>query len=55
MCASCGCSEPYQKHQDGDITIDDIKAAGAGHDLTPEQVAENILKSVARDQDPTLA
>ena len=55
MCASCGCSEPYQKHQAEDITVNDIKAAAAAHDLTPEQVAENILKAVARDQDPTLA
>ncbi|MHB1501158.1 MAG: hypothetical protein ACYCYK_08355 [Candidatus Dormibacteria bacterium] len=55
MCASCGCAEPYQRHQEGDITIDDVKAAGLAHELSPEQVAENIVKAVARDADPTLA
>ncbi|MHB8394966.1 MAG: hypothetical protein ACYDC5_10780 [Candidatus Dormibacteria bacterium] len=55
MCASCGCAEPYQRHQKGDITIDDVKAAGADRGLSPEQVAENIVKAVARDADPTLA
>lgn len=55
MCASCGCAEPYQRHQEGDITIDDVAAAGARHGLTPEQVAENIVKAVARSEDPTQA
>lgn len=55
MCASCGCPEPYQRHQEGDITIEDINNAALNHDLSQEQVAENIRKAVARIEDPTTA
>lgn len=55
MCASCGCSELYQRHEDGDITIDDLTAAATPHNLKIEQVAENIVKAVARQNDPTQA
>ncbi|MDA8332721.1 MAG: hypothetical protein M0027_16245 [Candidatus Dormibacteraeota bacterium] len=55
MCASCGCPELYQRHEEGDITIDDLTAAGAAHGLSIEQVAENIVKAVARENDPTQA
>lgn len=55
MCASCGCAEPNQRHQEGDITLEDVTIAGANHGLTPEQVAENIAKAVGRQDAPTTA
>ena len=55
MCASCGCAEPNERHQQEDITLEDLVRAGAPYGLNPEQVAENILKAVARQEDPTTA
>lgn len=55
MCASCGCAEPNRRHQPGDITIDDLVAAGANEGLKLEQVAENIQKAVRRQEEPTTA
>lgn len=53
MCASCGCAEPNERHEQGDITLDDLATAGANHGLNPEQVAENIRKAVGRQEEPT--
>ncbi len=55
MCASCGCDAPNERHQKGDITLDDIRAAGENHGLNMEQAAENIRKAVIREEQPTQA
>ncbi|MHB1523879.1 MAG: hypothetical protein ACYCS9_11425 [Candidatus Dormibacteria bacterium] len=55
MCASCGCAEPNERHEAQDITLEDLERAGAQHGLNPEQVAENILKAVQRQEQPTTA
>ncbi len=48
MCMSCGCGEPNDRHQPGDITLDDLKTAASNHDLEVEQTADNI-HDLARD------
>jgi hypothetical protein len=43
MCVSCGCGEPNERHgDDRHITQDDIDAAAAAANISPEQVALNI-------------
>lgn len=48
MCVSCGCGQVNQRHKDGDLTMDDIQRAARNHDLQPNQVAQNIQKSVSQ-------
>ncbi len=55
MCASCGCAEPNERNEARDITLEDLVQAGTLHGLNPEQVAENILKAVQRQEEPTTA
>jgi hypothetical protein len=42
MCMNCGCGDYNERHKPTDITLDDLKAAAEGHDMDPEQAAENI-------------
>ena len=46
MCISCGCDAPNDRHgDDRHITQDDLNAAAAAAEITPEQVALNIGKT----------
>jgi len=42
MCMNCGCGSYNERHKPTDITLDDLKSAAEGHDMDPEQAAENI-------------
>jgi len=42
MCLNCGCGEYDERHKPTDFTMDDLKAAAAGHDMDVEQAAKNI-------------
>jgi hypothetical protein len=42
---SCGCGEPEERHQAGDITLEDLKRAAANHGIEVEQAADNIHDS----------
>jgi len=44
MCLSCGCGEYNERHKPTDITLDDLKAAAAGHDMDVDKAAENIYE-----------
>ncbi len=48
MCVNCGCGTPHERHRKTDITLGDLTAVGKPDDLSVEQVAENIRKSVAK-------
>lgn len=40
MCLNCGCGEPETRHQETDITADDVRQASAGKPM--DQTVENI-------------
>ena len=44
MCLNCGCGEPEVRHQDTDITLDDVREASAGKPL--EQTIQNLQNSL---------
>lgn len=46
MCMSCGCGEANVRHKPGDIVMDDLDRAAHNHDLSREQVAENIQRAI---------
>ena len=47
MCASCGCGEPNEQHDDSaHITRSQVESAAAAADITPEQAAQNIMDAV---------
>jgi len=47
MCASCGCGEPNEQHGDSrHITLDQIDQAATAADMSPMEVAQNIMQSV---------
>ncbi len=47
MCASCGCGEPNEQHQDSaNITGTQIQAAASSAGISAEQAAQNMLDSV---------
>ncbi len=52
MCVSCGRGEPNERHgDDRHITQDDLDAAAAAANITPEQVAQNIAQSASSGGD----
>ena len=51
MCLSCGCGEPNERHgDDRHIIEDDIVAAAEAADLTPSQVAQNIVDGLGKGE-----
>lgn len=49
MCASCGCGEPNETHDDSrHITLDQVNAAAKAAGLTPEEAAQNLMDSVRK-------
>ena len=40
MCLNCGCGEPETRHQETDITADDVRQASAGKPM--DQTVQNI-------------
>ena len=40
MCLNCGCGEPETRHQETDITADDVRKASAGKPI--DQTVENM-------------
>ncbi len=40
MCLNCGCGEPETRHQETDITADDVRQASAGKPMG--QTVQNI-------------
>ncbi len=40
MCLNCGCGEPETRHQETDITADDVRKAAAGKPL--DQTVQNM-------------
>ena len=40
MCLNCGCGEPETRHQETDITADDVRKAAAGKPL--DQTVQNL-------------
>ena len=47
MCASCGCGEPNEQHGDSrHITLDQIQQAATAAEMSPLQVAQNMMDSV---------
>jgi hypothetical protein len=45
MCASCGCGETENKHgDDRNINWSEIEKAAKASDISPRQVAKNILE-----------
>ena len=40
MCLNCGCGEPETRHQETDITADDVRQASAGKPI--EQTVQNM-------------
>ncbi len=47
MCASCGCGEPNDQHGDSrHITGVQLKAAAQAANITPQEAASNLMKSV---------
>ncbi len=40
MCLNCGCGEPETRHQETDITADDVRKASAGKSM--EQTVQNV-------------
>ncbi len=40
MCLNCGCGEPETRHQDTDITADDVRKASA--DRPMDQTVQNM-------------
>lgn len=50
MCMNCGCGESSKRHQDTDITREDIERAAEAGGLTVEQVSDNLRTSLDRLQ-----
>lgn len=48
MCMNCGCGEYEEKHKPTDITLSDLQAAAAGHEMDAEQAADNIHDGASR-------
>ena len=51
MCLNCGCGEPETRHQDTDITADDVRKASA--DRPMDQTVQNMragLDKMAQSQ-----
>jgi hypothetical protein len=47
MCASCGCGKPNDTHGDQrHITLDQVQQAAAASNITPKEVAKNLMDSV---------
>ena len=47
MCASCGCGKPNDQHGDSrHITLDQIQQAAKAANMSPTQVAQNMMDSV---------
>ncbi len=47
MCASCGCGQPNEQHEDSTtITGQQIQEAASSAGISAEQAAQNILESV---------
>ena len=44
MCLNCGCGEPETRHQETDITADDVRQASAGKPL--DQTVQNMRTSL---------
>ena len=40
MCLNCGCGEPETRHQETDITADDVRKAAAGKPM--DQTIQNV-------------
>jgi hypothetical protein len=45
MCMSCGCGKPNERHNPGDIILDDLQRAAQNAKIDVEQVADNIHES----------
>ena len=52
MCMSCGCGEPDERHNEGDITTEDLRRAASNAGIDMEQAADNIHQAARglRDQ-----
>jgi len=49
MCLSCGCGEPNEQHGDErHITQANVEAAAQAAEISPQQVAQNILEGLAQ-------
>jgi hypothetical protein len=50
MCASCGCGKPNDQHGDNrHITLDQVKQAAKASEISPKEVAQNLMDSVNQD------
>jgi hypothetical protein len=50
MCASCGCGKPNDTHGDSrHITVDQVKAAAAAANITPQEAAKNMMQAVQQE------
>lgn len=45
MCMSCGCGEANERHNPGDITLEDLRQAAQNAKIDVEQAADNIHRS----------
>lgn len=46
MCMNCGCGEATKRHQDTDITREDLERAAEGGGLSLEEVTANVRTSL---------
>ncbi len=46
MCMNCGCGEVNERHQDTDITKDDLERAAQGGGLSLDEVTSNLRASL---------
>lgn len=50
MCASCGCGKPNDQHGDNrHITLDQVKQAAKASEISPMEVAQNLMDSVRQE------
>ena len=50
MCMNCGCGEATKRHQDTDITREDLERAAEGGGLSLEEVTANLRSSLDQMQ-----
>lgn len=46
MCMNCGCGEVNKRHQDSDITEEDLERAAQGGGKSLDEVASNMRASL---------
>jgi hypothetical protein len=51
MCISCGCGDPNERHNDGDITYGDLEKAASNAGIDPEKAADNVHAAARQSRD----